>query len=104
MKESVLTLILQAGYIVKGVLFILLSFSIVSWAIIFFKQRYFSKANKESEQFLRAFRANKDPRNLYKATRNISMSPIANVFKYVYTDESGRDPNEVKRLLRRYET
>ncbi len=104
MKESVLTLILQAGYIVKGVLIILLFFSIVSWAIIFFKQRYFSKANKESEQFLRAFRSNRDPKNLYKATKNLALSPIANVFKYVYADEASRDQSEVKRLLRRYET
>ncbi len=104
MKESVLTLILQAGYIVKGVLIILLFFSIVSWAIIFFKQRYFSKANKESEQFLRAFRSNRDPRDLYKATKNLALSPIANVFKFVYADEASRDQSEVKRLLRRYET
>jgi biopolymer transport protein TolQ len=104
MKESVLTLIFQAGYIVKGVLIILLFFSVVSWAIIFFKQRYFSKANKESEQFLRSFRANRDLKNLYKATKNLSLSPIANVFKYVYGEETGRDQAEVKRLLRRYET
>ena len=62
MKDSALQLILQAGYVVKGVLIILLFFSIVSWAIIFFKQRYFSRANKESEQFLRAYRSSRDPR------------------------------------------
>jgi biopolymer transport protein TolQ len=32
------------------------------------------------------------------------LSPIANVFKSVYSDETSRDKNEVKRLLRRYET
>lgn len=104
MKDSVLALVLQAGLVVKGVLLILLFFSVVSWAIIFFKQRYFSKANKESEQFLRSYRANRDPKNLFKSTKNMSLSPIANVFKSVYTDEAPRDRNEVKRLLRRYET
>lgn len=107
MNNSVLQLILQAGYVVKGVLIILLFFSVVSWAIIFFKQRYFSKANKESDHFLRAYRAyrvNKDPKSLYQATRNLNLSPIANVFKAVYTDEVSKDKNEVKRLLRRYET
>ncbi|MBI5639133.1 MAG: protein TolQ [Nitrospirae bacterium] len=104
MKDSVLPLILQAGYVVKGVLLILLFFSVVSWAIIFFKQRYFSRANKESEQFLRAFRTNKDPKSLYKVTRNLTLSPIANVFKAVLADETNRDRNEVKRMLRRYET
>lgn len=104
MNSSIIQLILNAGLVVKGVLLILLSFSIVSWAIIIFKQRYFSKANKESEQFLRAYRANRDPRNLFKATKNMVLSPIANVFKAVYTDDAQRDRGEVKRVLRRYET
>lgn len=104
MKDSVFQLILQAGYVVKGVLLILLFFSIISWAIIFFKQRYFSKANKESDQFLRAFRTNRDPKSLYKVTKNMSLSPVANVFKSVFTDEARKDRTEVKRMLRRYET
>jgi biopolymer transport protein TolQ len=104
MNESVFSVVLHAGVVVKGVLLILLFFSVVSWAIIFFKQRYFSKANGESENFLKAFRASREPKNLFKATRNLSLSPIANVFKSVYNDELSRDKNEVKRLLRRYET
>jgi biopolymer transport protein TolQ len=104
MKESVLTLVLQAGIVVKCVLLILFFFSVVSWAIIFFKQRYFLKANKESDQFLRMYRTNRIPRELFKATKGLSLSPIANVFKSVYTDEIRRDQSEVKRLLRRYGT
>ncbi len=104
MKESVLTLVLQAGIVVKCVLLILFFFSVVSWAIIFFKQRYFLKANKESDQFLRLYRTNRVPRELFKATKGLSLSPIANVFKSVYTDEIRRDQSEVKRLLRRYGT
>ena len=104
MNHSALQLILQAGYVVKGVLLILLFFSVVSWAIIFYKQRYFSKANKESEIFLRSYRTSKSVADLYKATKNIYLSPIANVFKAAYTDEASRDKSEVKRLLRRYET
>jgi biopolymer transport protein TolQ len=102
MKDSAIQLILQAGYVVKGVLFILLFFSVVSWAIIFFKQRYFSKANKESEQFLRAYRSAKDTKGLYQSTRNLTISPIANVFRAVYTDEAHKEKSETKRLLRRY--
>jgi biopolymer transport protein TolQ len=102
MKDSALQLILQAGYIVKGVLVILLFFSIISWAIILFKQRYFSKANKESEQFLRTHRSGRDPKGLYQATRNLTISPIANIFKAVYTDEAHKEKSEIKRLLRRY--
>ena len=103
MKDSAIQLILQAGLVVKGVLLILLFFSVVSWAIIFFKQRYFSKANKESEQFLRAYRSGRDPKGLYQATRNLTFSPIANLFRAVYTDEIQKGKSETKRLLRRYE-
>lgn len=104
MNNSVLSLILHAGVVVKGVLCILLFFSVISWAIIFFKQRYFSKANRESEQFLRYYKNSRDPKNLYKSTKSLSLSPIANVFKSVYTDDANRDRAEVKRRLRRYET
>ncbi len=102
MKDSAIQLILQAGIIVKIVLIILLFFSVVSWAIIFFKQRYFSKANKESQEFLRAYRSNRDSKGLFQATRNLMMSPIANLFRSVYTDEIHKDKSESKRLLRRY--
>jgi biopolymer transport protein TolQ len=96
-------LILQAGYIVKGVLIILLFFSVVSWAIIFFKHRYFSKANKENDQFMKAYRAGRDPKGLYQVTRVFTISPIANIFRAVYADEGNKDKSETKRLLRRYE-
>ena len=103
MEESAIQLILHAGYVVKGVLVILLFFSVFSWAIIFYKHRYFSKASKESESFLRTFRAGRDMKGLYNTARGLSLSPFANLFKSVYADESRSKREEVKRLLRRYE-
>lgn len=103
MKDSALQLILQAGYIVKGVLLILLFFSVVSWAIIFFKHRYFSKAQKETDQFLREYRSGRNLKDLYQVTKNLAMSPLANVFKSVYSDKVHTSMSEVKRMLRRYE-
>jgi biopolymer transport protein TolQ len=103
MKNTALQLILQAGYIVKGVLIILLFFSIFSWAIIFFKYRYFSRAKRETDQFLRAYRSGRDPKGLYQVTRDFILSPIANVFRAVYADEVNKGRSETKRLLKRYE-
>ena len=103
MHDSALQLILQAGYVVKGVLVILLFFSVFSWAIIFYKHRYLSKASKESNDFLRVFRAGRDMKGLYSTARGLTLSPVANVFKSVYTEESRVNRDEVKRLLRRYE-
>jgi biopolymer transport protein TolQ len=102
MSNSAIQLILQAGWMVKGVLLVLLFFSVVSWAIILFKQRYFSRANKESEQFLRAYRSSRDAKGIFQATRNLTLSPIANIFRAVYADELHKDKSETKRLLRRY--
>jgi len=103
MENSAIHLILQAGLVVKGVLILLLFFSVVSWAIIFFKQRYFSRGNKETTFFLRSYRSAKDTEGLYQATKKLMISPIANVFKAVYMDEMHKGKTETKRLLRRYE-
>ncbi|MBM4135338.1 MAG: protein TolQ [Nitrospira sp.] len=103
MRDSALQLILQAGYVVKGVLLILLFFSVVSWAIIFFKQRYFSRSSKETAQFLEAYQSVKGPEELYQATKNFTISPVANVFRAVYSDEAHKHMTDTKRLLRRYE-
>ena len=103
MQNSVIQLILQAGLVVKAVLIILLFFSVFSWAIIFFKHRYFSRGNKETDLFLRAYRSAKDTNGLYQSIKHLMISPIANVFKAVYMDEMHRGKTETKRLLRRYE-
>lgn len=103
MENSATQLILQAGLIVKGVLILLLFFSVVSWAIIFYKHRYFSRGNKETALFLRSYRSAKDTQGLYQATKKLMISPIANVFKAVHMDEIHKGKTEIKRLLRRYE-
>lgn len=102
MQNSAIQLILQAGYVVKGVLIILLFFSIVSWAIIFYKHRYLSKANKETDIFLRTYRAGRDIKGLLHVTKTLNLSPFANIFKFTFTEEI-HDRTEIKRLLRRYE-
>jgi len=101
MQNTAIQLILQAGYIVKGVLIILLLFSIISWAIIFYKYRYLSKANRETDMFLRTYRAGRDLKGLLHVTKTFNLSPLANIFKFTFTEEL-HDRSEIKRLLRRY--
>ena len=57
--DTVLTLILKAGPVVKFVLLILLFFSVVSWAIIVFKFRLLSKVEKESSEFHKTYQERK---------------------------------------------
>lgn len=103
MQDTAIQLILQAGYVVKAVLLILLFFSVFSWGIIFYKHRYFSKASKESEFFLKVYNVSRDVKGLYAKSKGLNLSPLANVFQSVYTDEGHASRDEIKRHLRRYE-
>ncbi|MBF0565887.1 MAG: MotA/TolQ/ExbB proton channel family protein [Nitrospirae bacterium] len=103
MDQTAISLILQAGYVVKGVLVMLLVFSVVSWGIMFYKWRYFSRANRESLDFIRYFRAGKEPAGLNKVARACMLSPLANIYKAVYEDRDIGDMDGVRRSIRRYE-
>ena len=47
----------QTGWVARGVIAILLLFSIISWSMIFQKLGFFGRVRRESDQFLRIFRA-----------------------------------------------
>ena len=100
--DTILTLILKAGLVVKFVLLILLFFSVVSWAIILYKHRLFSKVEKESEDFHREFAKAKQWDTLYQSTRRHTLSPLANLFRAAYTTEDA-GIEEVRRTLKRVE-
>ena len=100
--DTVLTLILKAGLVVKFVLFILLFFSVVSWAIIFYKHKLLSKVEKESEEFHNSFIKAKHWDTLYQTTKRLTLSPLANLFRAAYSIEDvGMD--EIRRTLKRVE-
>jgi len=100
---SILSLVLRAGIVVKFVLLVLLSFSIFSWAIILYKHRLLSRVERESEEFQSAFFKSRDWDKLYHTTKSLRFSPLANLFRAVYSmDEPNLD--DVKRSLKRIET
>jgi biopolymer transport protein TolQ len=103
MQQTALQLVLQAGYVVKGALLVLLFFSVVSWAIIVFKYRYLSAARKETLEFLASFRSSRKPESLYDTAKRHRLSPISNIFKAIYSEKSFQDRGEVRRALKRYE-
>lgn len=102
MEHSIIQLILQAGYVVKAVFLVLLIFSIVSWAIIFYKWRLFSMADKESGNFIRIYSSTLDPKDLYISTKRFTISPLASLFRSVYSEKTYSDKDELKRMLKRY--
>ena len=102
-SDTVLTLILKAGIVVKFVLLILLFFSVMSWAIIFFKFRLFAKVEKESADFHNLYIKSKSWDSLYQSTKRLSLSPLANLFRAAYAIEDS-DRVEIRRTLKRVES
>jgi len=79
-----LELVFNAGPVVKLVLLILVYFSLVSWAIIFYKISIIQKAIKESDRFLDFFWSKKRFDLIGQGVKEFSNSPIANLFREGY--------------------
>ena len=79
MSFDLISLILQAGLIVKLVLLVLVVFSVMSWTIIATKWRELRSADQDSEAFLEVYRRD-DWNAVYDAARHLDRSPLAVVF------------------------
>ncbi|MBN2223116.1 MAG: protein TolQ [Deltaproteobacteria bacterium] len=77
---------MQAGPVVKGVIMILVFFSVVSWGIIIYKFFVINAARHESSLFLEVFWTNKRLSILYEEARRYKKSPIAQVFRAGYLE------------------
>lgn len=84
-------LLTGTGLVVKIVLIILLYFSVVSWAIIFYKFLQVHRANSESERFLDFFWKTKRFDAINTQLDRFGNSPLAVLFKEGY--------GELKRLM-----
>ena len=74
----------QTTWVARGVLGLLLLFSVVSWGMIFQKLSLFGRVHRQSDQFLRIFRATRgvaNPQALATAG-----SPFANVYASGYRE------------------
>ena len=74
----------QTGWVSRGVLLILLLFSLISWAMIFQKMGMFGRIRRQSDQFLHIFRATRgvaNPQALASAG-----SPFSSVYAAGYRE------------------
>ena len=85
---NALSLILQAGVVAKGVLALLLVFSLASWTLIFLKFRVLGRADRQDERFLRLFREGKQLSGMYEDSRRLPQSPLAALFREGYKELS----------------
>jgi biopolymer transport protein TolQ len=81
---NIFDILAQTGLVARGVLAILLFASLISWALILQKTGLFSRIRRQSDQFLKIFRATKgvaNPQGLVSAG-----SPFANVYAAGYRE------------------
>ncbi len=79
-------LVLNAGPVVKLVLLILLYFSVVSWAIIFYKFWIIHRAVRDSERFQEFFWAKKRFDTISQGLGDFAHSPLAVLFREGYQE------------------
>ncbi|HOC58880.1 MAG TPA: protein TolQ [Smithellaceae bacterium] len=83
---SVLSMILDAGLMVKFILLILLVLSIISWTIIFLKFVYYRKIRVENEAFHSDYQQSSKLSEVLPAARKYSFSTTAEVFRVGYAE------------------
>jgi biopolymer transport protein TolQ len=81
---NIFEILAQTGWVARFVLALLLLFSLISWALIFQKSGLFGRIRRESDQFLKIFRATKgvaNPQGLVSAG-----SPFSSVYAAGYRE------------------
>lgn len=83
---EVLDMISQSGPVAKAVLFILLAFSVLSWAIIVSKWSLMRRARTQSGRFIRAFRKAQRLGDMQAVEEQFRPSPLVGVFHNGYEE------------------
>ena len=86
MGSGVVGLFMESGWVGKGIVIILLGFSVISWAVILIKYQYLRRAEKESRAFMSAFRKTKTIPDLQKQAEVKKYSPLATLFVEGYRE------------------
>jgi len=79
-------MVYNAGPVAKGVLILLLFFSITSWAIILFKFMELSAVRRDTSRFLDIFEGGGNLSNIYASGKFLKKSPATMVFLAAYSD------------------
>lgn len=80
-RDDLLTMVIGAGAVVQGVLYLLAFFSIASWGVILYKARQVRRARRASDRFIESFWETKNLTTIYAATQQMVASPVAQVFR-----------------------
>jgi biopolymer transport protein TolQ len=83
---SIIAIISGTGLIVKIVLLLLVTASIISWTIIFSKLTSLRIIRLDSEKFLDRFWKGKSLDSIYRETADLGQSPLSNIFRAAYQE------------------
>jgi biopolymer transport protein TolQ len=76
----------SSGFVVGGVLLVLVVCSVFCWAIILYKYRVIRSASRESRIFLEVFWSSKNFHAALATTRDLTQSPLAELFRAGYRE------------------
>lgn len=83
---DILKIILESGFVVKGVLLLLILASVLSWAIVLMKKNLLDNLEKANSQFLEMFRQSRTLREAAEGAQNLPFSPYKAVFEEGYNE------------------
>lgn len=83
---NILQIILESGYIVKGVLLSLILASIVSWGIIFLKKKTIKTITKNNDNFWELYSTAETLRDVRERCDSLPDSPYRSMFLYGYEE------------------
>jgi biopolymer transport protein TolQ len=83
---EVVDMISNSGAVAKLVLLVLLSFSLISWAIILTKWGLLRRAKAQSGRFVRAFRKAQRLQDIASVAEQFKPSPLVGVFEGGYEE------------------
>ena len=86
MELNVFNMFMEAGMTIKGVILLLLFFSLYSWYIIFQKQLLYRKVRRESAEFTERFWKSKDLAEAHKTAKESDITPEALIFRAAYQE------------------
>src|SRR5215470_4653198 len=85
-QESLVSMVTGSGPVVQAVLYVLILFSVLSWGIIFYKQRQVRLARRQSARFIEIFWDTKNLSTIHTASQELKQSPVAQVFRAGYQE------------------
>lgn len=104
-SSGLFSLISDSGPLVLFVLFLLLSFSVISWAIIAYKFNTVRKSKQESDEFLECFFEVSSIDRVFAESEKYRNGSLARVFRSGYLEyraagKSGETPSSADRIRR----